>query len=293
MLLARGEFEFGETSIGCASLSGSDQGAVVVHLSVDQIAVREWRRAARCCHDLLNEIIVIRVVPIREKDWADINVIWYVLGAMNDYGCPTLAERLPARVAPRLTSNKAGVVLSAVMGVVPGSTVEISSICISHAFPGSNGALLNRGNTVVPGSRFLQKSVPVQGSAFLWTDDVIANSSRDGIAPVDFNRWSRERSVDEQSAAVHTVRGDEATGDVEMEVPRDTCIRCQRRQWVRTDTESITRIRSLSVGVGVVDGVSAPWKAIWQRLKQISLGFKNHERHGLRCWSKSQGWRES
>lgn len=135
-------------------MSVSDQRAVVVHLSIDQVAIRERRRTARSLHDLLDDIIIVSVVPISEKDRANINIIWNILGAVDDHGCATLAET-SALVMPRLTSDKTGIVLSAVVRVIPGSAVEISGISICHAFPWSNRALLNRGYTVVPGCRFL------------------------------------------------------------------------------------------------------------------------------------------
>lgn len=115
------------------------------------------------------------------------------------------------------------------MRVVPGSAVEISGVSIGHTFPGCDGTLLNGRDTIVPRSRLLQESMPVERSTFLRTDNVVADSGRDGIAPIDFNRRSRECSIDKQSATVHTVRGNKATGDIEIVTADDACMSCQRR----------------------------------------------------------------
>lgn len=92
MFLARGEFELSETSIRRALLSVSNQGAIVIHLSVDQIVIGEWRgRASLVAHDLLYQVKVISVVPVGKKNRANVNVVWYVLWTVNDNGYARLA----------------------------------------------------------------------------------------------------------------------------------------------------------------------------------------------------------
>lgn len=108
------------------------------------------------------------------------------------------------------------------MRVIPRSAIEIGQVSVSHAFSWGDRALLDGGYTIVPGRQLLQESVPMQSSPFLRTNDVVADSGRDNVAPIDFNGGSWECSVDKQGATVDTVRGNEASGDVEVVRSDDT-----------------------------------------------------------------------
>jgi hypothetical protein len=79
MFLARLEAELGDTSIGHAWKSGVL--ARVVHLSVDQVVVRDGNAAV---HGSIYQGEVISVIPIGQHDGANINVIWFSLRSLND-----------------------------------------------------------------------------------------------------------------------------------------------------------------------------------------------------------------
>lgn len=76
--------------------------------------------------------------------------------------------------------------------------------------------MLNRGNAVIPRRQLLQESVPVERSAFLRANDVVADIYGNDVSPIDLNRRGGKSSIDEQSTPVDTVRRNEATGDVEI-----------------------------------------------------------------------------
>ena len=64
VLLSRVEFELGETCVRRASLTGGDQGAIVVHLAIDEIVVGEWWGASGCLHDLFDNLEIFGMIPI-------------------------------------------------------------------------------------------------------------------------------------------------------------------------------------------------------------------------------------
>ena len=109
------------------------------------------------------------------------------------------------------------------MRVIPRSAVEISDECVSQAFPWSDGTLLDSRDTIEPRSRFLQESMPMQRSAFFRTYYVIADINGEGVTPISFDRRSWKRSVDQKSALVYAVWGNEATSDVEVVIAGDAC----------------------------------------------------------------------
>ena len=102
MLLTRVELEFRKTGIrGALNRGIGDQRAVVVHLAVDQVVVRERRRLVRS-HDLLDNLEVLGVISVAEHDWPKIVVVLNLRGTMYNH-----------------RSNKTSSVLSAVVRVVP------------------------------------------------------------------------------------------------------------------------------------------------------------------------------
>lgn len=158
--------------------------------------------------------------------------------------------------------------------MIPRRTVQISGEVIGHALPRSYGTLLNGRHAIIPTVlSLLQEAVPVKGCPFLWPDDVIANSCRDGVTPIGFNGWSGESSVDEQGTAVYAIGGDVATSNVKLIFPSDT-YRCQWRRFVLGLIETHTGTWGIFVGIGVADSVSAPWFAGGKRLDLNQKGMK-------------------
>lgn len=193
------EFEFGETGIRYTRLTICNEGAVVVHLAVDEVVVRERRSACRCLHNLFDDLFIWGMIPIAKQDWSNIIIVGNMRRTMNNHG-----------------SSQASSVLSAVVRVIPGCPVEISEERISETLSGSNWALLNGWNAIEPRSSLLQYSVPMQSSAFFGSGDVIAHVDRNGVSPIGFDGWSWVCSVDEKSAFVYSIGSNEASSDVEI-----------------------------------------------------------------------------
>ena len=107
--------------------------------------------------------------------------------------------------------------------MIPGGAVGISDESVLEAFSRSDGALLHSRNTIVPWGQLLEESMPMNGSAFLRTDDVIADIDGESITPIRFKSWSWESSIDEQGAPIDSIGSDETTGDVEVIIAGDTC----------------------------------------------------------------------
>ena len=108
VLLPGVELELGEARVRRAGLAVGDQGAVVVHLAVDQIVVRERRGPRGRLHDLFDNLEILRVVMIAEQHRSDVVIIGHLRRAVNDHG-----------------SHQTGGVLGAVVRVIPRSPVEI------------------------------------------------------------------------------------------------------------------------------------------------------------------------
>jgi hypothetical protein len=78
MLLARLELELGDTCVGFARKRGVC--ARILHLAVDQVVVG-WREAT--VHRVVDERVVVGVIPIFEQNWANVDVILGVLRAVD------------------------------------------------------------------------------------------------------------------------------------------------------------------------------------------------------------------
>ena len=194
MGLPLSELKLGNTSVRSARYSSGSFRAVVIHLAVDQVIVRSWRRSWRCADDLFDNLEIFGMIPVRKHDGADIDVVRFVLWSVYNHG-----------------SGKATSILSTVVRVIPRSSVEISLESIYHGFPRGNWALLHRRNTVVPRSCPLKDTVPMKGSTFLWSGDLVVNSDLEGITPIGFELGSRELVVDQQDALVDSVRSQKAS----------------------------------------------------------------------------------
>lgn len=86
MNLAGGKLELGDSSIsGAGSLvTGSNSGAVEVHLAIDEIVVGSHRGPISRSEGLLYEGEVVGMVPVRQQHRAKIDVVVGVLGTVDD-----------------------------------------------------------------------------------------------------------------------------------------------------------------------------------------------------------------
>lgn len=114
------------------------------------------------------------MVPIRKHDRADVNIVCFVLGSVDDHG-----------------PSEATSILSAVMRVIPGSSVKISLECVGHSFSGSDRALLDGRNTIKPWGVTLENAVPVESGTFLRSCDLVVDGDLERITPIGFKlrRW--------------------------------------------------------------------------------------------------------
>ena len=140
MLLASREMEFGKTSIVRAWRSIGDEGAVVIHLPIDQIVVRFWRYLRKVrTHYLFYDLIVRLVVVVRQKYGAKVNVIVCTFRSV-DYH----------------RSKKTAGVLGAVMRMVPGRAVQVCFEAICQALTGSDWTLRDSWHAIFPGGASLE-----------------------------------------------------------------------------------------------------------------------------------------
>jgi hypothetical protein len=85
MLLARGEGELRDTSVGRAIYI---LVAWKVHLAVDQVVVGCRLRSVVGFfgHCLFDKRIVIFMVPVAQDYWAEVDIVVYILGTVDDHG---------------------------------------------------------------------------------------------------------------------------------------------------------------------------------------------------------------
>lgn len=185
------------------------QRAIVIHLPVDEVIVREWWRITGV-HDLFDELEILGVIQIAEHDWPNIIIVCLLRRAMNNHW-------------PNNTSR----ILSAIMGVVPGRPVKISEERVRQAFTRSNRALLDRGDTVEPRSFLLQHAMPVQSGAFFRPSDLVAYVDRNGVSPISLDGWPRKCSIDENSTFIYSIRRDDSSSDVEVVSGSSSCTNIQ------------------------------------------------------------------
>ena len=168
------------------------------------------------------------MIPIAEQDRSNVNIISCLGWTVDDH-----------------SSRETGIVLSSVMGVIPRCTVKVRKEGISHTRPRSDRALINSRNAIVPRSSLLQKPVPVKCSTFFGTRDLVTNIDGDSIAPIGFDGWTGECTVDEQSASIYSIWGDYTTGDIE--VVRGTIATCEDGQCTSQISECATILTTVEV----------------------------------------------
>ena len=182
--------------------------------------------------------------PIVEQNWADVDVVRYVLGSMDNH-----------------RTEDAASVLSTVMGMIPGGAVEISIEGISKGLARGDRALLHRRNTVKPRRSFLQNTMPMDRGAFFRAGDIVGDSDLECISPISFDGRAREGTVDQEHAFVDAIGCKVSSSDLEVIGSDDTSHR-----WV-------------FIGIGVGRGVSAPREACWKWI----VGQKSREGRSRQC----------
>lgn len=179
-------------------VAGRQFGAVKVCLAVDHVGVGP-DGAAVGLHRLLDQGVVVAVVPVREHDGAEIDVV----------------PRRPRSVYNHW-SDDAACILRRVVGVVPRRAVQLGLEGVRVAFARRNRALGDTGDAIFPGLAVLQEAVPVQGDALLGARDVVVQRDLDRVAPVGFYQGAGECAVDEQHRALVSVWRDDAAADGEV-----------------------------------------------------------------------------
>lgn len=139
-------------------------------------------------------------------------------------------------------------VLCGVVAVVPRGAVVACLEQILEAFAWSDGTLLNRRHSVIPGSLLLTESVPVHGGTFFGASDSIVDGDLDHISPICLYQGAGELAVDEDDTLVDTIRGNGTPFDGEI---------------VRSDH---TGVGHINIRVGTLGGSSSPWIPLWQRV---------------------------
>ena len=181
MFFARLELEFRETCIVRARGPISDERAIVVHFPIDQVINGLGRDFAEIStHNLFDKMIVFFMKVVCEQDGTEVFVVLHVRWTVNDHW------------AYQTTS-----ILCAVMGVVPGTAVQIRFELVPKALAGSDRTLLDCWNAVHPRAVSLQQAMPVKSSSFFRSSDLVMEIDDDGVSPIGFNSRSRKLVIDE------------------------------------------------------------------------------------------------
>ena len=118
--------------------------------------------------------------PITEQHRAYINVVRYILGAVDDH-----------------RTKETSSILRTVVRVIPGGTVEVGFKRIGKRTAWGYRTLLHCRNAIEPWSLTLQNTVPVKGGAFLGTSNGIVDGDLKGISPISLQGRGRECTVDQ------------------------------------------------------------------------------------------------
>jgi hypothetical protein len=156
---------------------------------------------------LLNQVKVLLMIPVRQKDGADVDVILGLARAIDDHG-------------PEQTTS----VLSRVVRVIPRGTVKISDELVSERLAGWDRALADRWDTVLPRMALLENAMPVKGCALRRISDIIAKSDLDGVSPVGLDQGSRELIIDKENITFVAIGGNDAAANGEIIGSNDTSV---------------------------------------------------------------------
>lgn len=91
--------------------------------------------------------------------------------------------------------------------------------------PRSDGTLRDSRNSISIRSAFLEHAVPVESSSLGRTSDLVVNCNLNHVSPVGFDGWARESSIDEENGQFVDIRGNGVSGDSEVVIPSDPCVR--------------------------------------------------------------------
>lgn len=128
-------------------------------------------------HLLLQGVVVASVIPVIEKHWAEIDVVFGVVRrAVDDH-----------------SSVDAASVLGRVMGMIKGRAVEIGSESVCQVLTGCDRALLCAGHAIVIWRLVLQKAVPVDRGTLI--GKLVVDSDFKVVTPVCGNCWARVATV--------------------------------------------------------------------------------------------------
>lgn len=121
-------------------------------------------------------------------------------------------------------TKETGSILSAIVRMVPAAPPEVGLECIRERFAWSDRALSHGWNTVVPRSRSLENSMPVQCSPFFRPSNLVMNGDLESIPPVGFKGRPRELAVDQDNASVDAIRRNVPTGDCQVVCTDNACV---------------------------------------------------------------------
>jgi len=110
-------------------------------------------------------------------------------------------------------------------------------------------------HSVIPRCFFLQDAMPMQRSAFFWTGEFVMDSDHKGISPIGLECRRGKLPIDQENTRVHAIWCDEITCNGKIIPPNYTGV-----WWV-------------SVRVGVVSRIRAPWIPVRKRLTYGSVGM--------------------
>jgi hypothetical protein len=87
--LPSGELEFRDSSAirAWSGIPRGHGGTIEVHLSVYEVVVGCWSwvpARLQWLHNFLHNLKVLRMIPVCEEDWAEINIVVRIFRAMND-----------------------------------------------------------------------------------------------------------------------------------------------------------------------------------------------------------------
>ena len=146
------------------------------------------------------------MVPITDHDRTNVDLVGIILGSINNH-----------------RTKKAASILGTVVGVIPGSSVEISLECVRESFTRGDWTLVNTRYTIIPWGCSLQDAMPMEASTFFRSGDLVMYRNLEGVAPICRNLRSWELIVDEKDALVDTIWCNKAAADGEVISSDHTC----------------------------------------------------------------------
>ena len=180
VFLPRLELELRQSRVINARRAIGHERAVIIHFPIDEIIIALWCHQTQIrAHHLLHDLKIQLMKVIRQHHRAKIDIVVRILRPVDDH-----------------RPKQAAGVLRAVVRMVPRGAVEIGSESVQQLFPGRDGTLLHGRHAVFPRRVRLQQAVPMQRGAFFGAGDFVVHGYGYGVAPVRFDGWTGELSVD-------------------------------------------------------------------------------------------------